>query len=719
MAKKRPSGKKSERVAPTSAPAVPRKKKPVPPRTDYSLDDILAEFRSGGEKTPEVPAAPAAGGESVPSPLTETETGLTPVPESAETTAATESGEAPHTEGYEEPEEYAPPLSEDLPVEETPAPPKPRFSIPKDSFLYKLQGKILGRLALMGMKREQQKKQEQEKPPEIDEREMEPMDAARFYAKQMPALRRRCQMAAAISFLPVWIALASVMSVPIPGALASDIRVASLVSLTAMLTVMIIGLDVITSGILSLCRGCPGQETLIALGCLFTVIDCLVAAFTGKEGTPLPPCAVCCVSVTLCLLGSWFHCKTYRATYLALHRNPGAFTVTSEKLLGQKEAFLIKSRQSPAGFVRRSEERDGCESISGDMALYICVTALILAVLSLIGSKEAAMLPHALAVLLCVTAAWPGLFALPGFMADVAVRFQRSGCAVAGWNGIREVGESRYLIITDSDLFPEGTVSLSSVNIVEGVFTDRVIAVTGSMMTAAGTELAGIFGELMERSGGRMQEVADFTVGEGGASGTVDGMNVYVGCAGYMHLQGVKIPPRLLGGETIYTAFDRKLVGAFKISYTAEPSIAAALQILHKSKRKPIFAVRDFNIDAKMVREKFGCPVDDFEFPDVPERYATSTVGASGESVVSALISGGGLGRLAELYSRSRRVYWIGLACEILTVGCALIGLLYGFISCWKGSWAAVSSFRLLVYMLCWTLPCMLMGLTTGSKDEK
>ena len=93
MAKKRPSGKKSERVAPASAPAVPRKKKPVPPRTDYSLDDILAEFRSGGEKTPEVPAAPAAGGESVPSPLTETETGLTPAPENAEPILRQEVGE--------------------------------------------------------------------------------------------------------------------------------------------------------------------------------------------------------------------------------------------------------------------------------------------------------------------------------------------------------------------------------------------------------------------------------------------------------------------------------------------------------------------------------------------------------------------------------------------------------------------------------------------------
>lgn len=742
MAKKHSAGRKSGGGnAPAARPEGEqrRKRRPAPPavsRTDYSLEDILSEFRSAAPSREAPEAAmesdetdlPNGEGAAVPAEETARETGeAVPAQRGEETGEAvpTQRGEEtghepvpPRVEGYEDdPAAYAEPVpfDEDAPPSAGQAPEgkEQRPGPGRGGLLYRLHGRLLGLLAVAGMKRQERQREENAAPPE-EEREMEPLAAARFYARQMPALRRRCQMAAAVTVLPVWIALAAAVDVPIPGSLASDIRVASLVSLIAMLTVMIIGLDVITSGIMSLVRCTPGAESLIALGCLASAIDCVLAAVMGEEGTPLPPCAVCCVSVCLALLGSRYHCLTYRATFLTLSRNPGAFAVTSEHLMGRKEAFLIKSRQSFSGFVRRSEEADGCESMMGLAAPFVAIASLIFSVLALIGNRDPVRLPHTLALLLSVTAAWPGLFALPGFMADAALRFHRNGSAVAGWNGIREIGASRHLIITDSDIFPEGSVSLSGVNILEGAFTEQVLSCTGSMMCAAGTELAGVFADLMERGGGSMETVEEFTVGEGGVSGRVGGVRVFVGCAGYMYLQGVKIPAKLREGDTIYTAFEKKLVGAFRMNYTAEPSIAAALQTLQRNKRRPIFAVRDFNVDQKMIREKFRCGTDDFEFPDMPDRYAASQVVSSGDRSVSALLSGGGLGRLVELSSRSRWVYWLGVICQGLTLGCILTGLGFVFLNCWLGAWSAVSCFRILLFMLCWTAPCLLMGLFEG-----
>ena len=49
------------------------------------------------------------------------------------------------------------------------------------------------------------------------------------------------------------------------------------------------------------------------------------------------------------------------------------------------------------------------------------------------------------------------------------------------------------------------------------------------MLTTAGTGLAAPFAELMRRKNAAMQTVEDFSVGEGGAKGTVQGEEVRVG----------------------------------------------------------------------------------------------------------------------------------------------------------------------------------------------
>jgi len=207
--------------------------------------------------------------------------------------------------------------------------------------------------------------------------------------------------------------------------------------------------------------------------------------------------------------------------------------------------------------------------------------------------------------------------------------------------------------------------------------------------------------------------VEEFTVGEGGATAFINCEKVSVGCAGYMHLCGVKIPPTMVSGDAIYTAFHDRLVGAFVVDYTPVPSVREALVQLHRSRRKPIFAARDFNIDPLLIKEKFRCPTDGFEFPPVPERYAISDVPASGKRPAGAMLSGGGLGKLADMFTRGRWLYRCGLVCQGLTAGCTLLGLALGFLLCWEGNWALLSAWRIFLFMLLWTLPVPLMLLNT------
>ncbi|MBQ2895518.1 MAG: hypothetical protein IJE26_02270 [Oscillospiraceae bacterium] len=695
--------------------AVPKRKKAraaaaaVP---DFSLEDILAEYRAapGTEETEPV----FAPQESPP----EEEAHLPVTEEPAEDEIPAESGE--HIEGYvDDNGQYASAQPQELPEEawddDEYIPKNIRVKPGKRSkggLLHRLQGRIVAMLAVSAFKNEQ-RRSEKEAIPEDPATEMPPLDAARFYAGQIPSLRGRCKLAFAVTMLPLWVALGHGAGFPLPGALATDLRMASLLSLTALLSVMLIGLDVITSGILSLFRGRPGAETMIALAALASVADCWVAVLSEKSVGALPPALLPCVSIAMALLGSWQNCRAYRAGFISLARAENPFAVTNEQLLKRKEAFLIRSRQSMSGFIRRSEEPDGCETLSTVLTPFAMVASLVLSALVAVTHKSFMVFPHVFAILTAVSAAWCALGAIPLLFAATAEHFRRSGGAIAGWSGARDMGEASHLILTDSDIFPEGSVALSAVRLVKGELTDKVVSYTGSMMAAAGSELAALFTDLMQRSGSTMVPVDEFVVGEGGATAFINGEKVSVGCAGYMHLCGVKIPPTMVSGDAIYTAFLDRLVGAFVVDYTPVPSVREALVQLQRSRRKPIFAARDFNIDPLLIKEKFKCPTEGFEFPPVPERYEISDLPASGKSPVGAMLSGGGLGKLADMFTRGRQLYRSGLVCQVLTAGCTLLGLALGFLWSWEGSWAMVSSWRLFLFMLLWTLPVLLMLLNT------
>jgi len=680
---------------------------------NFSLEDILAEYRAApGMEEPQLNFA-----EPEPPP-----TGEDPIPaEEAAELIPEENTE--YVEGYEDsggqyasspPEEQPDDLPEDSWEDDEYIAKNIRLKPGRSrgNIFNRLYGRVVAMLAVSAYKKELQREEKDPLPEDLGT-EMDSLQAARFYAGQIPSLSGRCKLAFAVTLLPLWVALGHGAGFPLPGALAGDLKVATILSLTALLSVMLIGLDVFTSGILSLFRGRPGGETLVSVAALASVADCWVTILSEKSVGVLPPALIPCVAIAMALLGSWQNCRAYKAGFAALARAENPFAVTNEQLLKRKEAFLIRSRQPINGFIRRSEEPDGCESLGTVLAPFAMITALVLSVLVSLTQGSIMVFPHVFAILTAVSAAWCALGALPLVFAATAEHFRRSGSAIAGWSGARDIGEASHLILTDSDIFPEGSVALSAVRLVKGELTDKVVSYTGSMMAAAGSELAALFTDLMQRSGSSMEAVEEFVVGEGGATAFINCEKVMVGSAGYMHLCGVKIPPTLVSGDAIYTAFHDRLVGAFVVDYTPEPSVREALLQLHRSRRKPIFAARDFNIDPLLIKEKFHCPTDGFEFPPVPERFAISEVPSSGKRPVGAVLSGGGLGKLADMFARGRWLYRCGVVCQILTAGCTLLGLAVGFLLCWEANWALLSAWRIFLFMLLWTLPVLLMLLNT------
>ena len=125
--------------------------------------------------------------------------------------------------------------------------------------------------------------------------------------------------------------------------------------------------------------------------------------------------------------------------------------------------------------------------------------------------------------------AFPLCYSLP--LRRLTKRFVKSGSALAGYVGADRLRRSNCVILTDTDLFPPGTVSLNGLKIY-GEESGKVISYAATMAHASQSGLSRLFDTLLEGEGGRLRadRRSEFYE-EGGVSGLIHGETVLFGTA--------------------------------------------------------------------------------------------------------------------------------------------------------------------------------------------
>lgn len=567
-----------------------------------------------------------------------------------------------------------------------------------------IAGRLTGWIAAASLRSEEKKKQPPP-DPEDPEREMEPRKAARYYAGQMPSIRLRAIIAAAVCMLLVWITFAYGFGWPLPGGLEEKGRAAALVCLAGQITIMLLGLDIVTSGVMSVLRARPGAESLIVLAGLAAIAETAAAAIAGNMDRGLPFTVLSSLAVVFALWGAWFNGRGFYDSFMTCFHIKTPTVVSSQVIADTDEVGLISTRRSSAGFIRRSEEPGPAESLAGYSFMPMACICLILSLILALGGRDPGAFFHIFALLTGLCASFGWLFSYPVLFARTARHLLYNGTAIAGWSGARQIGESDRLVLTDTDIFPEDTVEIVGIRVLNKSDAERVISATGSMLAEAGTGTAAVFSELMRQQDAPARTVEGFTVGEGGAKGTIDGMEVRVGTGGFMHLSGVKIPDRLKENNALYTAINGELAGVFLLRYRPTAGVQRALYVLRHGHRQPLFAVRDFNIDPLSIQRQFDVSTEGFRFPTFPERYRIHIQDGDDSSPPAGITGQDGLEPLVDLYESGSALYRFGRICAWACPAGAILGAVLAAVPCWTGNWAAVSAARILIYMLLWLIP--------------
>lgn len=605
--------------------------------------------------------------------------------------------------------EYAEPV----PPHEEPAPEPVQE---KKSFSELVVKPVISALSFIGMKLGESKSFIMN-APDLEEKDLGPevklTDAEYYYASNAIRLGNRMKLAFLFTLILMYISL----GLPVFGAL-NSITVSSAVCVILLLTVMLLGIDVVGSGLFILAEHRFNAYTLVSLSCIFSVIDGIIIA-CGVKTPGLPFCAVSALTVSMCLLGSFLNCEANRRVFgNAASRRPH-FTVSAESELTSQGVTLLKSFRGSRGFVRRVEEAGPDELAYAAIAPIVVPAALLFSLIATAINKSWSSYCHVLSGILVIAAPATMLlsYSLPFFVSSVSLA-DRGSC-IAGWSGLNDIGRSGGIIITDNDLFEYGSVRVKDPMILSNIDPMEVITLAGTVICASECAMKGAFEDYMAKFNLQPKEIKDgsFTcLMDNGYSAIIDGRRVICGNSACMKSNNIQLVDKVIKDNCVYMVVGDRLWGIFEMEYIARDSVKRSLTEVLQSSRTPIFATRDFNISPVMLSNKFNFPMNVAVFPDFVDRFKISGAKPSEFSRPAAMISQSGLGAYAALAEHGKRLFKLIHTCNIVSVASAIFGMLLMTILLACGAYSAAGVTGAIIYMLATLVPQLVMTLTFRSK---
>lgn len=529
--------------------------------------------------------------------------------------------------------------------------------------------------------------------------EVKPRHAYEYYRAQLPFLGKRLCFAGVLLFFLCWIAL----GFPVPGML-KNVRVLTLFSLALQLTVMLCCLDTVTGGILNMTRRCLGLDSMAVISCLMTSLDALISLAGDGENAHLALCALSSLSLTGVTLASYLSCSALKLAALVPTRAKFIYNATS--VVGEDGITVVKALRPASGFVRRCEEAPLDEELFRRVSPFLLALAGLLGLIAAVACHGISYTVYLISAILAPAVPAAGLLccALPFYVGSDRIR--PSGAAIAGWSGLRDLGTCRSVLVSDRDLFPEGSVTIVE-TLVASLRPQDVIAYAGSMLAAGGVGTACCFADLMQKNGIVPKKIENFEVLPGGGlRGIIDSSVILCGSYEFMHLMNVNVPERFMSDRPVLLAVDGILYGVFRMKYTPDEKVRRALRRLVRSSRHPIFAPRDFNLTPGMLRDCFAVSTEGYDFMPYPDRFLSKEAVPDEKSPVCALVCRDGLAPYAAMLSTGESMYRISRISTYATLALAVFGMLLVFFKFLTVG--TVSSAFLLLYMLLCALPVLL-----------
>ena len=539
---------------------------------------------------------------------------------------------------------------------------------------------------------------EEPQPEEPDEPEAGELAAG--YRDDARMGLRSAQAALLVTALS-WLALLLDHFGVMPALFAEERLLSCLPFFIAELLVCVLGRDVFVYAFEQLRARTVTYELLSSLACAVTLADTALDFFLpARAALAVPFHAVAMLGMSCALLGRALLFGAMYDTFRVAAVGEPDYLVTVTA------GGAAKRRGSAQGFSRCAQREDAASHWQSVLLPVLLAASLVFAVLSTLRRGERLLFLWNWGVLLTAInmLAFPLCYSLP--LRRLTKRFVKSGSALAGYVGADRLRRSNCVILTDTDLFPPGTVSLNGLKIY-GEESGKVISYAATMAHASQSGLSRLFDTLLEGEGGRLEPLDDLSFyEEGGVSGLIHGETVLFGTAAFCRKMHVTMPGGLSLKTGAFLAVDGTLVAVFAVKYTAAENVDWALHALKRSRITPVLAVRDGSITPALLKRKFGTDARAV-YPTISTRLALSE--KDGEHPY-ALLYREGLMPYAEIAVGSKRLVHAVRMAAALSLGSSAVSALLAFYLTFVGAYSALTPVSMLLYLLLWALAALIEG---------
>ena len=277
-----------------------------------------------------------------------------------------------------------------------------------------------------------------------------------------------------------------------PALFAEERLLSCLPFFIAELLVCVLGRDVFVYAFEQLRARTVTYELLSSLACAVTLADTALDFFLpARAALAVPFHAVAMLGMSCALLGRALLFGAMYDTFRVAAVGEPDYLVTVTA------GGAAKRRGSAQGFSRCAQREDAASHWQSVLLPVLLAASLVFAVLSTLRRGERLLFLWNWGVLLTAInmLAFPLCYSLP--LRRLTKRFVKSGSALAGYVGADRLRRSNCVILTDTDLFPPGTVSLNGLKIY-GEESGKVISYAATMAHASQSGLSRLFDTLLE-----------------------------------------------------------------------------------------------------------------------------------------------------------------------------------------------------------------------------
>ena len=297
--------------------------------------------------------------------------------------------------------------------------------------------------------------------------------------------------------------------------------------------------------------------------------------------------------------------------------------------------------------------------------------------------------------------------ALP--LSSAAKKINAKGAAIAGIYGAEKIETANAAVVSISDIFPEGTVSMYSMKVLSNNSIDQTILKAASLTAAVNSPLEAIFKKIAGTNSSYSISDSDTVKYEKrlGISGWVDNELLFIGNRSLMKAHAIELPSieidkKILrkGYFPVYVATSESACALIVIQYSVRPDIANELRKTTELGITLLVDNCDPNINEEMLCDYFGLYKDSVKIMTNAGVHMYKNATSDVKNCSAPAVFRGSNLSFIKIINCSSMIKKSNRLLTIMYLLSAILGLIYFMYASFSGAHSIPTAFTVLMYEL-------------------